>query len=383
MIQLRKRIDEIEQNIYESLGISDSNFFKLKAKRPIYVGYNSLIKVNAAVGVSDAADVDTEYEKIDKLCKLSYRPDIVSDLSICQVKYPLYKYLIDNFDGAVGTVPYYALFSDSKGIDKVQLLETVEKQLSEGVSFMTLHLTAARELYELTEKRKIRITSRGGYCILKDQIINGRSNNVLADNIDQIIELFKKYNATVSIGSVFRPATIWDAMDAAEIKEIELQKQYLQLFRKNGINTILEGLGHASLNKITEYLNKVSDIEVPLMPLGPLPSDELIGFDHIGNALGILYMAQSPWLSIINAVTRKEHLGGIPSIDDSIEAIKTARAVAHIINCKRYPEYMLNTELSGANRADKSSCVVEGGLFENTDETVCLRCGRECPYKDI
>lgn len=362
--------------------INSNANFSLKGQHAIYIGKDSLVKVGLAVGVSSTKEITNEYKKLEKICNLSYRPDIINDLSIVKIPNPLYKFLINNFDGAIGIVPYYSLFSDKSGLDKQELLETIQRQLEEGVSFMTLHLTAEPKLYELAcaTKRHIPLTSRGGYCIIRDSYINKRQDNILIDNLNTILKMFKKYNVAISIGSVFRPATIWDAMDDIERKEIENQIKLVKLCKEFGVNVILEGLGHASLQKIDEYLETVSSVEVPLMPLGPLPSDELIGYDHIGNALGAFYMSKSPWLSIINAVTRKEHLGGIPSLKDSVEALKTARATAHIINCNKSQQYMDYMERSGYSRAELASCIVKGGLFDNKRVKKCARCGRECPY---
>lgn len=140
-------------------------------------------------------------------------------------------------------------------------------------------------------------------------------------------------------------------------------------------------MGHATLNCIREYIKVISDCAVPLMPLGPLPSDELIGYDHIGNALGAITMSETPLMSVINSITRQEHTGSIPTISNVIEGIKTAKATAHIINSSRFSAYREYTEVSGEKRRIKKSCIVGGGLFnEEVDSTCCNRCARECPY---
>lgn len=374
-------IDRIIVDDCNVIGFS-SNMFTLNGARPVYIGKDSLVKVCVSVGLSKEGDIKSEFKKSEKLCALSYRPDIINDLSIVKTSKPLYRFLLENFDGAIGLVPYYTLFSNNGGINRNELMETIQMQLEEGVAYMTLHLTADTRLYELAcnSNRKIPFTSRGGFCLIKDAYINRRNTNILIENLDEILKLFKKYNATISIGGTFRPATIWDAMDSIQRKEIQQQKEYIKLCKKYGVNVILEGLGHASLRGIDEYLNNISDVEVPLMPLGPLPSDELIGFDHITNAIGAFYMSKSPWLSIINSITRKEHMGDIPSLKDTVEALKTARATAHIINCNKSSKYMDYMETTGLKRAIRESCLVSGGIFKSRNMKKCSRCGRECPY---
>ena len=366
--------------------LSDDAFsdevISLKAKVPVLVGNGALVKVNTGVGISTESNIQTEYKKAELLCSLPYRPDIISDLSIMPVQEPLYRFLLKNFDGAVGVIPYYTLFSVKHGLVKNEVVVTIQMLLEEGVSFMTLHLTANLNLYNLAVQNKSNIacTSRGGYCLLRDAKINNRHSNIIVDNFDIILKLFKKHKAVISIGSVFRPATIWDALDEVQLQEIDLQKKFISQCDQAGVKVILEGLGHASLNGINEYLKIISKIKVPLMPLGPVPSDELIGFDHIGNALGALTMAKSPWLSIINCLTRREHLGGVPTIHETLEALKTARATAHVINCSRSESYMRTMETTWKKRRVSQSCVVSGGLFGEAANGSCDRCGRECPF---
>ncbi|MDE7313782.1 MAG: phosphomethylpyrimidine synthase ThiC [Eubacterium sp.] len=74
------------------------------------------------------------------------------------------------------------------------------------------------------------------------------------------------------------------------------------------------------------------------MPLGPIPTDRGIGWDHVSAAIGASYMAVLDGVDIINAVTREEHTGGIPTIDSIYEAIKSARVVVNAINDVRFFE---------------------------------------------
>lgn len=131
---------------------SDEEVISLKAKVPVLVGNGALVKVNTGVGISTESNVQTEYKKAELLCSLPYRPDIISDLSIKLVQEPLYQYLLKNFDGAIGIIPYYTLFSESHGLDKNELVETIQMLLEEGISFMTLHITANLNLYNLLLK---------------------------------------------------------------------------------------------------------------------------------------------------------------------------------------------------------------------------------------
>lgn len=375
---------EIEQKI------NNNDFFSLKAKRPVLVGRDALMKVNLSVGTNDESLNHIEIEKIKHISSLPYRPDLMMDLSIAPLKKPLWEHMIEEFDGAVGIIPYYSMFDDKLGLNEKELIDTIIKLARKGISFMTLHPTADIALYKeaITSKRIIPITSRGGYVLLKDQMLNSRKSNLIARNFRRIMEIFKEYKIAISIGAVFRPGTIWEALDQFHLKEIELQKKYIELARSYGVSVIMEGIGHISIDKINKYAEIIRPLNTPLMPLGPIPSDEIIGFDHISNAIGSITLAQTGVIGIINSVTREEHTGRIPSLDSIVEGLKAAKAVAHCYNISKFEQYKIKTETVGITRAKKRSCVQRGGIFafnavENNIDGNCTRCKNECPLNQI
>lgn len=366
----------------------DILFFK--AKRPVLIGTSVMLKVNMNIGVSDKASYETEIKKLTEISKLPFRPDSMMDHTIVPLDKPLWKSMIETFDGAVGTLPHYLPFDEDKGIDENDFFDNLSDMAKGGVSFMTLHPTADIEIYERAVKsnRIVPTTSRGGYVLLKDQAINHRKENIIAANFDKIMDIFHQYGMAVSIGTVFRPATIWEALDDFHREETVLQKKYIGIAKKHHVPVMMEGIGHIPLDKMTEYAGLIRDYKAPLMPLGPMPSDEIIDFDHISNALGSLAIAQTGVVGMINSVTREEHTGKVPSFDSILEGLKTARATAHCYNISKFPQYKKATEVIGVTRAQHETCVQRGGIFafENLDvneSTACTRCRRECPLKKI
>ena len=102
---------------------------------------------------------------------------------------------------------------------------------------------------------------------------------------------------------------------------------------------MMEGVGHISLRDLKKYVSIIrKDFYIPFMPLGPISTDRAIGWDHISAAIGASYMAMLDGADIINAVTREEHTGGIPSINSIYEAIKTAQVVVNSIDDVRFFE---------------------------------------------
>lgn len=353
--------------------------------RAILVGGNSLLKVNTSVGVNDRRFLESEIEKVAKIVLSGYQPDLMMDLSTVLLKKPLYSHIQEIFDGAIGSLPHYLCFNESNGIDANLLLEEIEKQASAGISFFTLHPTPNKALYE--EAKKIRltpVTSRGGSMVIRDMYINRRDENVIADNFDEILKIIKKYDVGLSIGTTFRPATTVDALDAAHSEEILIQKNFIDRAQKSGVMVMMEGLGHATLDKIEKYVKLVkSHIDIPIMPLGPIPTDASVGEDHISSAIGATFMAHFGGADVINSVTRDEHTGGIPDTNSILEGLRAARIAAHSVNISRFPLLDEIDRSIARLRGENYSCVVEGGLFSESSRQRfnmgCSRCGRFCP----
>ena len=386
-------IKELLLNIYSEKEVNrlieNGDAILLKAKRPVLVGKGALLKVNANIGVSDLQAYNLEIDKLMTICKLDYRPDTMMDHSIVPLKKPLWKTMVEEFDGAVGTLPHYLPYDSEKGLIESDFFDNLSDMANQGVSFVTLHPTADINIYKraIEKKRIVPTTSRGGFILMNDQVIHNREQNIVAANFERIMEMLKTHGMAVSIGSVFRPATIHEALDEFHIEETRLQKKYIEIAKKHGVPVQMEGVGHLPINKIQEYADMIRDYGAPLMPLGPMVSDEIIGYDHITNAIGATMMACTGVVGIINSVTREEHTGKVPSFDSIIEGIKSARVVAHSYNVSVFSEYKDVTEQVGIERGRSDSCVISGGIFsyqpDEGEQRNCSRCVRECPLHKI
>lgn len=353
-------------------------------KRPMLLGEKALLKVNTNIGVSDETAFEGEYEKLRILSGLPYRPDSMMDHTYIQLQKPFWKYMVEIFDGPVGTLPHYYVYRQNRGIDAVHLMETIDEMGSSGVRFMTFHPTATRELLKIARTcRSIPTTSRGGALVLRDLELNNRCVNVFVDSFDEILKLFRKYHMTLSVGTVFRPARIDEALDQVQMAEISEQKKYIDMAKASGVHVIMEGIGHLSLRDIPRYCELIRNHHAPLMPLGPLVTDASIGFDHVASAIGAVATAMNGNVCTINSVTREEHTGGVPSCESIVEGLKTARVAAHSINLLRFNKYWENDRAIADQRAASGTCVIKGGILgENISPVIdggCSRCRYECP----
>ena len=200
----------------------------------------------------------------------------------------------------------------------------------------------------------------------------------------EILDILRKYRVVLSVGSTFRPANIFDALDAVHKEEFERQGIFIEMAKKAGVSVIFEGVGHMTLDKIVEYAKMIRLYKIPFMPLGPIPTETSVGMDHISSVIGSTSMAQLGAAHIFNTITREEHTGGIPSIESIDEALRSVRIAGHIIDLSRFPKMSSTDKLISDQRAESVCCVAtEISLGGGLNATGCLRCGYECPLRII
>lgn len=135
------------------------------------------------------------------------------------------------------------------------------------------------------------------------------------------------------------------------------------------------------LDEIEEYVRYVTRYGVPLMPLGPIPSDAFPGIDHITSAIGAAFMMSKVKGGVINAVTRAEHLGGLPTVAHLLEALDAAHVAAHTATMSYRPEARAVDRDYAVTRANNQTCVVPSLLSAEEVRVApgCSRCGDLCP----
>jgi phosphomethylpyrimidine synthase len=352
-------------------------------KRNVAVGRVVPIKVNTNIGISHWTPRRGEQGKIEFLGESAFGPDLVMDHTIDPKERDFWRDMVEIFPGPVGTLPQYTAYSPRHGLLKDPLLERIEEMLEGGVAFMTLHFTSDMDIYEIAARsRAVPVTSRGGGLAIRTQLKNGHRTNPFREGFDDIAKLFRRYGATVSVGTTFRPADISSGLDEAHRLETTRQIEIIRELRSRGVSCLMEGVGHLALDQIAEYCDLVAEAGCPFMPLGPMVTDSAIGFDHVTNAIGGAFMAFLGGASVLNSVSREEHTGGVPTTESIIEGLQAARVAAHAVNLTRFPQIRKLDELTVKQRGSQVSCVVSGGLFGQEvagGKKGCTRCDFECP----
>lgn len=322
------------------------NHKKLKA---IGIGNGLKVKINANIGTSSVKSrLKTELEKLTTVVDAG--ADTVMDLSMSKDAGRIRKKIINRCTIPLGTVPIYQTIIDSGGVEKLNIdvyLKTLEEQAKDGVDFFTVHAGVTRKALPLIKKRTMKCVSRGGSFLIAWMIQNGKEN-FLYEHFDEIIQIAKKYDVTLSLGDGLRPGCIADATDKAQIEELKILGRLAERSRKAGVQVMIEGPGHIPLNEIEKNvkLEKKYCNNAPFYVLGPLPTDIGAGYDHIVSAIG---GALAGWkgADFLCYVTPKEHMG-LPDIDDVREGVIASKIAAHIADIARGRKESLSRDLNMA-----------------------------------
>ena len=304
-----------------------------KSLHPAGVGEGLRTKINVNLGVSgDRADYKEEMEKVE--VALKYGADAIMDLSNCGKTREFRKRLIGRSPAMIGTVPVYDavgyLEKDLTDITARDFLDVVRAHAEEGVDFMTIHAGINRRAAEafLREKRLTNIVSRGGSLLFAWMKMTG-SENPFYEYYDDLLDILREYDVTISLGDALRPGCLKDATDAAQISElIEIGSLTERAWAKD-VQVIVEGPGHMALDEIAANMKLEKKLchGAPFYVLGPLVTDIAPGYDHITAAIGGA-VAAANGADFLCYVTPAEHLR-LPDLSDVKEGVVASRIAAH------------------------------------------------------
>ncbi len=294
------------------------------------IGRKLKTKVNANIGNSSlSSDICTELRKLE-IC-LEFGADTVMDLSTDGDLNAIRSAIIEHSSVPVGTVPMYEILKEAKEVTNITnelILEILEKQAKQGVSYFTIHAGFLREFLPLVKKRKMGIVSRGG-SLSASYMSKLNKQNPFYEIFDQILEICARYDVSLSLGDGLRPGCLFDATDEAQLSELKVLGELTLRAWEKDVQVMIEGPGHVPLNQI-EYNMKIEQElchDAPFYVLGPLVSDIGAGYDHITSAIGGT-MAAYHGASMLCYVTQKEHLG-LPNENDVREGIVAHKIAAH------------------------------------------------------
>ena len=313
-----------------------------KSLEPRGVGGPFTVKVNANRGTSLACnDPELELKKLD--AAIDAGADAVMDLSTGGDMDELRREIVKRSTIPVGTVPFYdaaVRAYEAKGdptlLTADDMIDAVRRHAEDGVDFVTVHCGVTRSAVEKVRKsgRVTRIVSRGGSMLAAWMEREGKENP-LYERYDELMEILREHDVTMSLGDGLRPGCIADATDPAQLEELVVLGELTKRAWDAGVQVIVEGPGHVPLHQIhaNVVLQKRLCHGAPFYILGPLVTDIGAGYDHITGAIGgaIAGMAGADFLCY---VTPAEHLS-LPDTDDVRRGVMASRIAAHAVDISR------------------------------------------------
>ena len=300
---------------------------------PNGIGSMLKTKINVNLGISrDCVDMDMEMEKVQSAVDMG--AEAIMDLSSYGDTRTFRRKIAKECSAMLGTVPIYdAVVYYHKALKEItarEWIDIVRMHAEDGVDFMTIHCGLNRETAKRFKKNKrlMNIVSRGGSIMFAWMEMTGEENPFY-EYYDEILEIFREYDITMSLGDACRPGCIADATDTAQIEELVVLGELTKRAWEKDVQVMIEGPGHMPLNQIEANMTiqKTLCHGAPFYVLGPLVTDIAPGYDHITSAIGGA-LAATYGASFLCYVTPAEHLR-LPDVGDVKEGIIAAKIAAH------------------------------------------------------
>ncbi len=304
-----------------------------KCLDPAGVGSMLRTKINVNLGISgDVKDYHVEMEKVMEAVHMG--ADAIMDLSSHGNTVPFRRKLTAECPAMIGTVPVYdSVIHYQRDLDTLtaqDFIDVVRLHAEDGVDFVTLHCGISRKTIDEIRNgnRKMNIVSRGGSLVFAWMCMTGEENPFLS-HFDEILEICREYDVTISLGDACRPGCLADATDISQIEELVTLGKLTQRAWARDVQVMIEGPGHMPMDQIAANMKIEQTIckGAPFYTLGPLVTDIAPGYDHITAAIGGA-IAAANGAAFLCYVTPAEHLA-LPNLEDVKQGIMASKIAAH------------------------------------------------------
>ena len=364
------------------------------------VGSMLKTKINVNLGVSrDCKDYDVEMEKV--MAAVNMGADAIMDLSSHGNTQPFRKKLVESCPVMLGTVPVYDSVihyqRDLSELTAKDFIDVVRLHAEDGVDFVTLHCGITRKTIDQIKKhkRKMNIVSRGGSLVFAWMSMTGQENPFY-EYYDEILDICREYDVTISLGDACRPGCLADASDVCQIEELVRLGELTQRAWEKDVQVMVEGPGHMPMDQIEANMKMQQTIcmGAPFYVLGPLVTDIAPGYDHITSAIGGA-IAGASGAAFLCYVTPAEHLA-LPNVDDVKQGIVASKIAAHAADiAKKIPHAMdIDNKMADARRVldwdAQWECAIDAETAKKIhqdrapefDDT-CSMCGKFCAVRSM
>lgn len=371
-----------------------------KTLSPEGIGQGLRTKINVNLGISrDAADIDLELNKVRTA--IDMKAEAIMDLSNYGKTHEMRQRILEISTAMLGTVPVYDAIGycekKLKDITKDDFMRVVRQHAEDGVDFMTIHAGINRATAEKVKKnrRRMNIVSRGGALLFAWMEMTG-NENPFYEYYDEVMEIFREHDVTISLGDACRPGCLDDSTDASQISELIVLGELTKRAWDNDVQVMVEGPGHMAMNEIAA--NMIAEKRIchgaPFYVLGPLVTDVAPGYDHITSAIGGA-IAAANGADFLCYVTPAEHLR-LPDLEDMKEGIIASRIAAHAADIAKGVKGAMDwdNKMADARREidwekmfDLALDPVKPRAYRASsiprEENTCTMCGEQCAVKNM
>ncbi len=373
-----------------------------KGLDPNGIGSMLKTKINVNLGISrDCKDYDVEMQKV--LSAVDMGAEAIMDLSSHGDTQPFRKKLCTECPAMIGTVPVYDSVihyqRDLATLSAQDFVDVVRLHAEDGVDFVTLHCGLTRKTIQQikTNKRKMNIVSRGGSLVFAWMCMTGEENPFY-EYYDEILEICREHDVTISLGDSCRPGCLADATDICQIDELVRLGELTQRAWDRDVQVMVEGPGHVPLDQVAANMKVQQTIckGAPFYVLGPLVTDIAPGYDHITAAIGGAVAAMSG-AAFLCYVTPAEHLA-LPNVEDVRAGIVASRIAAHAADiAKGVPGAReIDDKMADARRdldwdamwkyaidPKTAKAIRDSRAPEEDHEETCSMCGKFCAVRSM
>ena len=367
---------------------------------PEGIGSMLRTKINVNLGVSkDCKDYDVEMQKV--LSAVNMGAEAIMDLSSHGNTQPFRRKLTSECPAMIGTVPVYdSVIHYQRDLDTLtakDFIDVIRLHAEDGVDFVTLHCGITRKTIDQIRKhkRKMNIVSRGGSLVFAWMCMTGEENPFY-EYYDEILDICREYDVTISLGDACRPGCLADATDVCQIEELVRLGELTKRAWEKDVQVMVEGPGHVPMDQIAANMKVQQTIcmGAPFYVLGPLVTDIAPGYDHITATIGGAIAAMNG-AAFLCYVTPAEHLA-LPNLDDVKQGIIASKIAAHaadiakgvphardiddkmgdarrVLDWEAQWDCALDPETAKAIRADRSP----------EQEDTCSMCGKFCAVRSM
>ena len=369
---------------------------------PNGVGGMLRTKVNVNLGISrDCKDYNIEMKKVMRAVELG--AESIMDLSSHGDTQPFRRKLCTECPAMIGTVPVYDSVihyqRDLNTLTAQAFLDVIRMHAEDGVDFVTLHCGITRKTIEQIKNgtREMNIVSRGGSLVFAWMTMTGEENPFY-EYFDEIVEICREHDVTISLGDACRPGCLADATDNCQIEELIRLGELTDRAWARDVQVMIEGPGHVPMDQIEANMKVQETLckGAPFYVLGPLVTDIAPGYDHITAAIGGAIAAWSG-AAFLCYVTPAEHLA-LPNVDDVHDGIIASKIAAHAADiakgipgardqddrmAKARRKLDWDAQWLEALDPETAKAIRESRMPEEDHSDTCSMCGKFCAVRSM